>query len=239
MKSIYEPIIDRELWEKVQALIAQKVKPFTEGKVGLFARKVRCMNCGYTMSSNKQRDGRRYLRCSNRHIAKDACIGSFISVPKLEQAVIEELNKLSAAYLDKDELEQSVTFNSNLRGNKEVLQKEISVYQKKITEYIKGIRELYLDKVKGVINEQDYLDLSKNFSEEKDRFEKLVIDTRGRLDVLERKMQAGDNRRQLIEQYTNLEHLDRETVEKLIDYILVGKKDPVTKEIPIEIHWNF
>ena len=25
----------------------------------------------------------------------------------------------------------------------------------------------------------------------------------------------------------------------LIDYVLVGKKDPVTKEVPIEIHWNF
>lgn len=239
VEGTHEPIIDRELWEKVQTLIAQKAKPFTEGKIGLFARKARCMNCGYTMCSNKQRDGRRYLRCSNRHVAKDACIGSFISVPKLEQAVIEELNKLSAAYLNKDELEQNVVFNSDLRGNKETLQKEIAAYQKKIMEYIKGIRELYLDKVKGVITEQDYMDLSKDFSKEKDRLEKLVADTRERLDVIERKMQAGDNRRQLIEQYTNLEHLDRETVEKLIDYILVGKKDPVTKEVPVEIHWNF
>ena len=98
---------------------------------------------------------------------------------------------------------------------------------------------MYLDKVKGVITEQDYLDLSKDFSKEKDRLEKLVIDTQKRLDVIERKMQAGDNRRQLIEQYTNLEHLNREMVEKLIDYILVGKKDPVTKEVPVEIHWNF
>ena len=106
-------------------------------------------------------------------------------------------------------------------------------------EYIKSIRELYLDKVKGFITEQDYMDLSKDFSKEKDRLEKLVADTRERLDVIERKIQAGDNRRQLIEQYTNLEHLDRETVEKLIDYILVGKKDPVTKEVPVEIHWNF
>ena len=234
-----EPIIDRELWEKVQALIAQKAKPFTEGEIGLFARKARCMNCGYTMCSNKQRDGRRYLRCSNRHIAKDACIGSFISVPKLEQAVIEELNKLSAAYLNKDELEQNVVFNSDLRGNKETLQKEIAAYQKKIMEYIKGIRELYLDKVKGVITEQDYINLSKDFQKQKDRLEKLVADTQKQLEVVERKIQASDNRHQLIEQYTYLEHLDRETVEKLIDYILVGKKDPVTKEVPVEIHWNF
>ena len=126
-----------------------------------------------------------------------------------------------------------------MRGNKETLQKEIAAYQKKIMEYIKGIRELYLDRVKGVITEQDYMDLSKDFQEEKDRLEKLVADMQKQLDIIERKIQAGDNRRQLIEQYTNLEHLDRETVEKLIDYILVGKKDPVTKEVPVEIHWNF
>lgn len=239
VEGTHEPIIDRKLWEKVQERIAQKVKPFTEGKVGLFARKARCMYCGYTMSSNKQQDGRRYLRCSNRHVAKDSCIGSFISVTKLEEAVIKELNKLSTAYLDKDELGKNVIFNRDLRGDKEFLQKEIAAYEKKITEYIKGIRELYLDKVKGVITEQDYLQLSKDFQEEKDRVEILVTETQRQLEVLERKIQAGDNRRQLIEQYTNPEHLDRQAVEMLIDYIVVGKKDPVTKEVPVEIHWNF
>ena len=215
-----------------------KAKPFTVGTIGLFARKARCMNCGYTMRSSKNR-GKHYLQCSNRHVAKDACIGSFISVDKLEKAVIDELNKLSAEYLDKDELEQNVQFNSDLRGKKEALETEIVAYQKKIAEYTKGIRELYLDKVKGILSELDYLDLSKDFSTQKERLEKLVIDTQKQLDVIERKMQVGDNRRQLIEQYTNLEHLDREIVEKLIDYVLVGKKDPVTKEVPIEIHWNF
>ena len=83
---------------------------------------------------------------------------------------------------------------------------------------------MYLDKVKGILSETDFLELSKDFSTEKERLEKLVIDSQKKLDVIERKMQAGDNRRQLIEQYTNLEHLDREIVDKLIDYILVGKK---------------
>lgn len=239
VEGTHEPIIDRELWDRVQALVAQKAKPFGSGTIGLFARKARCMNCSYTMRTNKQRDGRRYLQCSNRHVSKDACIGAFISVPKLEKAVIDELNRLAAEYLDKDELEQNVQFNNDLRGQKESLENEITAYQKKISEYAKGIRELYLDKVKGILSETDYLDLSKDFSKEKERFEKLVIDTQKQLDVTERKMQDGNNRRQLIEQYTNLEHLNREIVEKLIDYILVGKKDPVTKEVPIEIHWNF
>ena len=57
--------------------------------------------------------------------------------------------------------------------------------------------------------------------------------------VAEEKIAAGDNRRELIEQYTNLEHLTREIVETLIDYISVGKRIPGTRNVPIEIHWNF
>ena len=69
--------------------------------------------------------------------------------------------------------------------------------------------------------------------------EKLVIETQKQLTAVEKKIEAGDNRRQLIEQYTNLKKLDRETVEKLIDYIEVGKRIPGTRQVPVDIHWNF
>ena len=238
VEGTHEPVIDRELWDRVQVMLEQRAKPFIVGTIGLFARKARCMNCGYVMASQKSR-GKYYLRCSSRHVAQNACIGSFISVDKLERAVLDELNQLSEAYLDKDELERNVIFHNNLIEKKEALECQIATYQKRIAEYTKGIRELYLDKVRGILSEQDYLDLSKDFSKEKERLETLVTDIRNRLEVIERKMITGDNRRQMIEQYIDMEHLDREMVEKLIDYIQIGKKDPVTKEIPIEIHWNF
>ena len=53
VEGTHEPIIDRELWDRVQALIAQRAKPFDVGTIGLFARKARCANCGYTMRSSK------------------------------------------------------------------------------------------------------------------------------------------------------------------------------------------
>lgn len=239
VEGTHEPIIDRELWDKVQALIAQRAKPFSTGEIGLFARKAHCINCGYTMRSSKMADGRRYLCCPSRHVAMDSCEGAFISVTRLEQAVIAELNALSAKYLDMDEVEGKVEFNNNLMAQKEKMDKEIAAYQKKIAEYAKGIRELYLDKVKGIISESEYVEFSKDFSTEKERLEKLVIDSEKQLAGIERNMKKGDNRRQLIEQYTNLEKLDRETVEKLIDHIDVGKRISGTREVPVEIHWNF
>ncbi len=238
VEGTHEPIIDRELWDRVQALISQRAKPFAIGTIGLFARKARCANCGYTMRSSKNR-GKHYLQCSNRHVAKDACIGSFISVDKLEQLVTRELNHLAAEYLDKDELVQNIEFCDNLQEQKARLLSDMAVYEKKIAEYSKGIRELYMDKVKGLLSENDYVEMSKEFTTERDRLERVVTEGEKQLSEIEEKQAAGDNRRELIEQYTNLEHLTREIVEILIDYISVGKRIPGTRDVPIEIHWSF
>lgn len=239
VEGTHEPIIDRELWDKVQALAAEHAKPFATGEIGLFAHKTRCINCGYTMRSQKLSDGRRYLCCPNRRVSQDACEGAFISVKKLEQAVLEELRRFSAEYLDKDELEEKVEFQNQLAAQKNWLEKEIAAYQKKAAEYVRCIRELYLDKVRSVISETEYLDFSREFSSEKERFEGMILEAEMRLADIEKKMQSGDNRRQIIEQYTNPENLDREMVEKLIDYISVGKRIPGTKTVPVEIYWNF
>ncbi len=238
VEGTHEPIIDRELWDRVQKMVAERAKPFTVGNIGLFAKKTRCANCGYIMRSSKSH-GQHFLQCANKHVAKDACVGAFISVNKLEKMVIDEINRLSAEYLDKDEFEQKIEFCNSLQEQKKRLATDIEVYKKKIAEYAKGVREIYMDKVKGLISESDFVDMSKEFSTEKDRLERVVADGERQLAELDEKIKIGDNRRELIEQYTNLEHLNREIVETLIDYISVGKRIPGTRNVPIEIHWNF
>lgn len=238
VEGTHEPIIDRALWNSVQALIAQRTKPFASGTVGLFAGKARCAHCGYIMRSTKSR-GKHYLQCPSRHVSKDACTGSFISVDKLERLVKGELNRLSAQYLDEDELERNLEFCENLQGQKKRIISDITVYQKKAAEYAKGIRELYMDKVKGVISENDYAAMSKDFTEERGRLERVIADGQKQLAEIEKKIAVGDNHRESIEQYTSLEHLTREMVETLIDDIFVGRRIAGTRDVPVEIHWSF
>lgn len=238
VEGTHEAIIDSYLWDKVQELITQRAKPFSTGEIGLFARKAKCINCGYTMCSSKNR-GKHYLQCANRHVAKDACIGSFISVDKLELAVTQEINRMSQEFLDKNELEQKVCFCGNLNGKRESLIGELLVCNKKVAEYSKGIKTLYLDKAKGIISESEYFEFSREFSNEKERFEKLTIQLQKQLEAVEVKIQSQTNHQRLIEQYTTIQSLDRNTVEKLIDSIDVGKRIPQTREVPIVIHWSF
>ncbi|MDE6935310.1 MAG: DUF4368 domain-containing protein, partial [Oscillospiraceae bacterium] len=101
------------------------------------------------------------------------------------------------------------------------------------------LRDLYMDKVKGLLNDSDFSALSKEFSAEKSRLERVLLDGQRQLAELEDRIAAGDNRKALVERYVNLEHLTREIVEILIDHINVGKRIRGTRDVPIEIHWNF
>ncbi len=238
VEGTHEAIIDRDLWDTVQGMIAEKTKPFITGNIGIFAKKVKCGYCGYTLRSTKTRD-EHFLTCSNRHISKDSCDGTFISVKRLEKMVIEELNRLSQEYLNKDELEQRIELCNNFQLQKDKLISDIDTYNKKIEEYSKGIRDIYMDKVRGIVTESDFVDMSKNFNKEKERLAALVEVCNNKICELDEKIKMGDNRRELIEQYTNPQHLTREMVEALIDHIVVYKRIPGTRNVPIEIHWNF
>lgn len=238
VEGTHQPIIDRELWDQVKALREQRAKPFDAGTVGLFARKARCACCGYMLRSSKSHN-KHYLQCSSRHASKAACAGSFISVDRLERTVVDELNRLSAEYLDRDELERGIEPCGGLQEQKDRLSRENAVCEKRLAEYTRGLRELYMDKLKGVISECDFAELAKDLTAERERLERAVSDGQRQLSEIMGRDGAGGGRRELVEQYTVLEHLTREIVEALIDDVTVGRRIPGTRNIPIEIHWNF
>ena len=249
VRGTHEPIIDQELWDKVCRRRAERSRPFSDGKIGIFARKARCAYCGYTLRSSKTQD-RHYLQCPNRHISVEACPGAFIAVSHLEEAVLEELNRMAQEFLDKDEAAESVAFCKDLQKQKKCLQKEINTYRQKQEEYTTGIRNLYLDKVKGLLTEQDYLAMSKDFAGERDRLEHVIEDGEKQMrdshengDIFFQHREACNKYYQalpaVVEKYMNIEHLNREMVDTLIDYVTVGRRAKGTKTVPVEIHWNF
>jgi len=237
VENTHEPIIDHELWERTQELLKLRSKPFGTGKTGLFSRKARCARCGYTMRSCKSR-GKHYLKCSTKHAAKDACIGSFISLVDLEVAVLTELQQLLDENLNNDEVESHIRLTDNFAEHIGGLQSEKTNCAKKIAEYGQAIKQAYLDKVNSIITDTEFVEFSQEFSVEKKRLEVRVKDIDDKIVVLEYKRDKMKNKKQIISEYANVKHLDRIIVETLIDHVLVGKRNSETKQIPIEIYWN-
>ena len=194
VEETHEPIIDRELWDRVQNMIKNRTKPFSTGNIGIFANKVHCEHCGYTMRSSKSR-GEHYLQCATKHVADGACDGAFIPVKKLESIVIEELNRMTREFLDKDELEQKIEFAKNLKEQKKKLESEVERYKKLVASTSRAVKECYLDKVKGDIDIDEYNSIVKELKADKVKYEKVVTDGENQIAELEERLAAGDNRR--------------------------------------------
>ena len=238
VEGTHEPIIDRELWDAVQSRVEEKSKPFDNGMIGIFAGKVRCACCNYTLRSSKSR-GERYLQCSTRFMHKQACDGAFISVKKLESIVIDELKRMSREFLDADEVAQKIEFAKDLKDKVKKLKAEVEMYKNLLSKASHAISECYVDKSNGDIDIDEYNTIVKTLRDNKIKYSKIIEDNEKLIDELNKRILAGDNRRELIEQYMDIKELDRETVETMIDHIVVGRRIPGTKNYPVEIHWNF
>ena len=152
--------------------------------------------------------------------------------------VVSELNRLLEAYLDQEELERHMQWDTNLQKQKKRILENRKAYEKKIKEYAKAIRNLYLDKGRGILSEEDFLEMTREFTLEKRRMAGMLLQAKEELTEVEARIEAGDAK-ELMQQYINVDHLTREMVEKLVDHINVGRRIPGTRTVPVEIHWNF
>ena len=238
VSNTHEPIIDRELWDRVQGVSKSLAKARSNGQVHPLARKVRCAHCGYVLKTH-QRQGRYYLQCTHHMIARDACPGAFIPLKELEQIILAQLNKLTQELLDRDEVAAHIDFADSIDAQIRRTEAERQAYARKLEEFSNACRQLYLDRVKGIIPEEEYKAMSHDFLSEKKHCEALLIGCTQTIVSLEQRKQLGDNRLELVGHYIDSEQLTREMVLALIDYVTVSRRNKDTKQVPVEIHWNF
>ena len=234
----HDPIIDREVWDQVQALIAKKATPGQKRAEGVFARKVRCIHCGSRLHAVKN-GSKRGFKCDRHALSHESCIGAYISLPKLERIVAAELYVLSQELLDEEALEEGINPFPELQEMKKQIEDDIKSLESEIESGHTAIRSLYMSKIRGGISEQDYIEQVIQISGEKNFLENKVAELKEQIAQIEQTIAVYHNRKLLVRQYVDTRSLTKEMVSVLVDHILVGRRDPLTKQTPIEIHWNF
>ena len=90
-----------------------------------------------------------------------------------------------------------------------------------------------------IISTVEYIEFAKRCTVKTEGLEAQIPILEEQIEQIEKMIASGKSKRKILEQYVNVEHLTHEMVEILIDKILVGKRIEGTRNVPIEIHWNF
>ena len=239
VEGTHDPIIDMELWTKVQKKISTHYRANIQtGQVHLFTGVAVCAHCGYNLRNHKSHE-RHYLQCETKYISEEACPGAFLPEAELEQIVIKELRKLNESLLDQQKMERQVQFEAMQTAKKRTLLFDQKRYQARLDECNTALQQMYSDKAMGLITPKDFLELSKGFQEDRERYEVLLHNCTQEIQEIEANLSKGDRRTDLLDPYIHVDHLTRSMVETLIERIEVGKRDKKTRLVPVTIYWKF
>lgn len=249
VKNNHEPIINDDTFYKVQKRIGVKSSSFKHNSIGeltkphIFAGKVICMDCKRNLHKNYGYKNTPYLRCGlSVKTSSKKCTPHSIKLEKLTEAVKTKIQNLISIYindegnakrlmenfLNKDDLEKE------LKKNKAFLF-ELSKSQERLS---MGLANSYMDKVNGVLTEQSFQLVQKDFGIKLKTINEDFTKTEKHIEQLKSKLDFRKKNLFKIEKYIDFKELTYEIVNDFIDYIEIGEKDKDGNQ-EIEIYWTF
>lgn len=245
VENVHEPIIDRNTWNTVRGLISDRaVHSTSKGnddsyrEVNIFSRKLTCSHCGGLMKMSKTSTGI-YYRCGTRFYDKERCQGSFISYKQLYKVVLEEFQKHISQYALIDDISSQIIIKDNYERDLNAQRSSLSRLKMKYNEAMDANKNLYMDKVKGIITDEMYTDMSKSFRSDMEKHKKEIDRVQTNISIIEAEMKDAKSKSDVAKQYLDCTELTFAIVQMFIGKIIVNPSVPYKREINIEIFWNF
>ena len=226
VQNTHEPIVSRELFEKVQKIRAAvreeyKSKPIDPYTENIFKGKIFCPHCGKPL--HRQRAKRKTMpdiyriHClSPSRVSKTACIGVNID----ESVVIEFV---SAAVRDKLST-LGKTFARTVKADSAVsaLKKEKTSKQRELERVQSLIRGLYESLVGGVISSEDYEEFKTGYAKQADDLKQAIELLNSEISILEHKQKQRDEIEGFADSFKHNEQLTADLIAHLIERIEIS-----------------
>ncbi len=237
-ENTHEAIISRTKFNQVQDIIKNNVS-FKRGTKHdyLFKGLLYCADCGsklyltYSNYAYKKYGEYRYTTvCYTYSRLFNKCTRHSNSIPILEKLLIANIKKVCSLYIDKS-LKNELVKLADSKQQKEKnsdYNKQIQEIENKLKDISLCIKNLYMDKVKKIITEQEFLELTNSFEIERQEYKKKqeeLIETQSKLQT---KNANTDKIEKLAKDFISLNNPSKELLKQLIDKITISEDNEIT-----------
>lgn len=244
-KGTHEAIIDEESFNAVQNILKRN-KSFKGTKHDyLFKGLLFCSECGarlnvtYSNYALKKYGEYRYTTIcySYSRLYSDICTRHSNSIPELEEVLIKHIKEVCSRYINEnlqDELINMAKKQKQLELKQISNEKRLETLEQKISDIGLYIKNLYMDKVKGVVSENDYISLVADFTKDKDN---LIKEKEELIKIINNpKPQIDETAKieKIAKEFLSLEKPTKQLLNELIEKITISEN----KEINIYFKFN-
>ena len=241
-------IIDRQTWEKVQALQkgTRRKKPTVTQEPSVFSGLLKCPECGGNLNFhfNQNNHDIKFFSCQNHNSGYRKCSKThYIRLDFLEQVVLYEVKRLAcfASEYENDFIKAMIGRSAKVAENTALRkQRELDALTARDRELDMLFERLYEDNVAGKIDDARFAKMSKRYEQEQGENAKKIKALRLELKKDESKRMDIDDFLETVRRYTDATTITKRMVAELIDHIEVyhaEKQDGVTNQ-RVVIYYN-
>ena len=246
--NVHEAIIDRQTWEKVQALQkgTRRKKPTVTQEPSVFSGLLKCPECGGNLNFhfNQNNHDIKFFSCQNHNSGYRKCSKThYIRLDFLEQVVLYEVKRLAcfASEYENDFIKAMIGRSTKVAENTALRrQRELDALTARDRELDMLFERLYEDNVAGKIDDARFAKMSKRYEQEQGENAKKIKVLRLELKKDEGKRMDIDDFLETVRRYTDATTITKRMVAELIDHIEVyhaEKQDGVTNQ-RVVIYYN-
>ena len=244
VNNTHEPIIDKDTFEKVQCIL-EKRGTNTKLKYDYLLRGLLyCYHCKRKLQIVLKKNSKRNLKAHPYITCSDAkergCYPLSMNYEKLETHIIDIVKKICRIYADKEVFEKIYEkYQNKTIDIREGYKNKLSQINKTINEINSNLDKMYMDKLRGVLQEEDYVRVSQKFDFERTKLNEKKKELEQKLSQTEEKVNNKNKAKEekeldkLIENFLKLEKID-----KIYLYRLINKIE-IDKDKNIYIYFNF
>lgn len=245
VEDTHEPIIDRLVWEKVQALRQNKRRPAKTGATSIFSGLLYCADCGSKMNLCVS-NGYHFFRCGGykRNSRTKECTIHYIRESVLEQLVLKQLQhflsymrQFESAFV-KRQIDSSIADKEYELYQK---QKQLEKCEKRAKEIDRYFRKTYEDNVCGKITDEQYFKLTEGYEAEQAEIAKETERLTAEINETDTAVGNVEKLIAVTRSYTRTDRLTPEILNAFIDRIEIHEKVKTDgkKTQQIDIYYSY
>lgn len=244
VENTHEPIISKDTFEKVQCII-EKRGANTKFKYDYLLRGLLyCHHCKRKLQIVLKKNSKRniksypYITCSD-HKSR-GCYSLNINYENFENHITDITKKICTKYADKEIFYDIYEEYTNKTFNiQEKYKKKLEQINNETLDINNKLDKMYMDKLQGIILEQDYIRVSQklifdriSLEKQKEELEKKIIVAENKISVKSKTTEEKEVDK-LIENFLKLKKIDKMHLYRLIDKI------EIDKDKNVYIYFNF
>ena len=225
VENTHEPIIDRQLWDKVQKLLTKKHRDIDlETNKNIFAGFIKCGDCGRAMMKNfwRRADGSKsysFYCGTYKRSGKDYCTPHTLPFQVLNDIVLGDLKQIIRNVENLQELVKSQSFTATkIRKSTDIELIKLKAELERVKKLKKSIYEDYKDEL---ISKEEFLSYREDYQQKETLYSKQIetLEEKKKESVTEDVFETPWLRRLL--ELKDIEELDRDIIVEMIDQITV------------------